>query len=322
MTLRIGDTSVARPLVGLAILLLATGAAWGNPAPMKLLMVHVQPAGGEFCHGMPIQSCDQIVYDTPLTGTLDFDLILHWTAWDDPPDCDGLSVTVRWPDDWGFASVEVCGNHGGSFEPLDHGGIVRLPTLQGVPLGTNQCGIARITLDAVSAGRFEITEGSYDSGCMEGSCGASVGRVCGTCLSVDPCTHHGREMPQMDPEEIELQAAAGDSTIGSIVFHSNCDCYVPDISVTTDEPWMNLDVVMTHEIEDYGPKSAITVTAHAEGLAPGVHEGWIEGRRPDCSTCARVLFTVIEEDPPAAQPETWGSLKNRFRESTSGSVRP
>jgi hypothetical protein len=313
MTLRIGRMSVARPLVGLAILLLATGAAWGNPVPLVLLMTHVQPAGGAFCDRMPIQSCDQIVQDTALRGTLDFDLILHWLPYDDPPDCDDLSVMVRWPDDWGFVRAEVCGNLGSSFQPLVHGGIVRLPTLQGVPLGTDQLGIARFTLDAFSFGRFEITEGSPESGCMDWWLGASVGRVCGTCHPYDPCTHDGYEMPQMDPEQVELQAGTGEDANGSLVFHSNCDCYTPDISVTTDDPWMSLDVEMTHGAEDYGPRSAITVTAHAEGLDPGVYEGWVEGRRPDCSICARVLFTVIEQDPPAVEPESWGSVKNRFR---------
>jgi hypothetical protein len=41
--------------------------------------------------------------------------------------------------------------------------------------------------------------------------------------------------------------------------------------------------------------------------------GSVEVHAPGCYECVRVILTVTEEDPPAAQLETWGSVKSRFR---------
>jgi hypothetical protein len=313
---------VTAPLACLLPVVAAPRTVRGNPIPGRVLFTHVQPVGTSFCAGLPISSCAQIQQRTAAMGELEFDLFL-WQQESDPYlPCDSLLITVRWPASWFFVSDDVCGASSSTFTHGSGGGVLRVPSLEGSPPSLRR-GLLRVVLDVASPGWFEVLD---VAGCHPYTTSVRAGLECGNCAW--PCSRgsfglYGPYFPEPDPAELELRAEAGQVATGHIDFRFEGEWPGETYEVVESEPWLTLDAQLEPpQYPGRGYKYSVAVSADAGSLAPGTREGWVEARRDLCSECAHVVFTVTNYTPPAAQPETWGSLKNRFREQVPTSGRP
>jgi hypothetical protein len=259
---------------------------------------------------MPFGSCEDVRQSTELTGLLEFDLILDGfpAMW-----CEER-IAVHWPSDWEFVSADVCGTElGGYFQPMGSGGRIWLPyDADGIPWGEDVMGLAKLVLNVTSPGWFEITEATNCGWIV--SPGARAGSTCGDCVVIRPCTREdlGRPVPSL--EMLELQTEAGSPASGQFRARNVRIHDYGSLSFVASETWMTLDVQT--EGDPGSLDYLVTVNTSADLTAPGVYGGTVEVRAPACHECVQVVLTVTDEGHPAAQPETWGSVKNRYREGS------
>lgn len=304
--------TVAGLIGGFAIVFGGISAAWANPIPPDIYFIHVQALESVFCYQPPIDSCDEFVESTRLTGPLEFDLFrAPGGSWY----CSHFDIIVTWPADWLFVGVDVCGDPDNSFTREGNTGILHVNSLEH-PSGPWLQSMAQVALVVTSPGSFGITN---IVGCDAVAwTPVHAGRECGECAW--PCTWgpfgvylRGFPFPYLDPAELEFQTEVGRTASDEIDVEVEYLQPGESVSFVPTEDWMSLDVEALppgHDLPDY----RVSVTADAESLDPGVYEGWIEVQRVRCSECARVTFTVLPKT--AAEPETWGSVKNRYREGS------
>jgi hypothetical protein len=303
--------------VSLLLAVCSPQTARGNPVYYPVLFAHVQPLGAGFCDGLPVSSCAQITQRTATMGWLEFDLIMDGYDYLSLDRSD-ISITVAWPEAWGFLGVDVCGTPPGSFQRVGAGGVIRLSGYDGLPTAGRMTGLARIGLNVTTPGSFEIlaAEGYWSS-----QYGAWAGPTCGDCVEIAPCDHHYLSRPTADLDILELRAPPDSTAAGTFLVHSTQADGHGTLSFIASEPWITVDAelaVLPQSPQVY----EVTVSAGGGHRDPGVYEGWVEMRSDDCHACLPVILTVRDHTPPAAQPESWGSLKNRFREPTPNSIKP
>jgi len=294
-------------LVGILAVIGGGNTARANPGTENYVLTHVQPIGDTLCGWMPFWYCTGLRQSTPLLGPLEFDLITNSPYAFCAPG--GVALGVDWPADWVFLSADVCGPGPTSFEPAEHGGIVRLPDFGGLAWSQGGLGVAKIVLDVTSPGWFEVA-GVSDCEWIVLP-GARAGSNCGDCVVIDACTHQDLGRPAADPDTLELQAGAGSPASGLFEARNVRTNDNGSLSFVASENWMALDV---QTIGDPGSTSyRVTVNTSPGLLGPAVYEGSVEVHAPSCYERVRVILTVTDDNPPAAIPETWGSVKSRFR---------
>jgi len=293
--------------VGILAVIGGGNTARANPGTENYVLTHVQPIGDTLCGWMPFWYCTGLRQSTPLLGPLEFDLITNSPYAFCAPG--GVALGVDWPADWVFLSADVCGPGPTSFEPAEHGGIVRLPDFGGLAWSQGGLGVAKIVLDVTSPGWFEVA-GVSDCEWIVLP-GARAGSNCGDCVVIDACTHQDLGRPAADPDTLELQAGAGSPASGLFEARNVRTNDNGSLSFVASENWMALDV---QTIGDPGSTSyRVTVNTSPGLLGPAVYEGSVEVHAPSCYERVRVILTVTDDNPPAAIPETWGSVKSRFR---------
>jgi hypothetical protein len=288
-------------------------AALANPGPSGLVFTHIHAGEGGFCSALPVSTCEDLVQVSDATGILCFDMILPWW-WDDFEWLYGavtnLEFTVQWPAEWQFVQASACGSGAVGVIHRGNGATFWIENLEGAPVNGQLLGLGRLVLNVTSEGSTSCPDWPYPEGI------AWVGgRIseCGNCMEAI-CTDWEPIRPALPSPVLEL--AAGDSGMASGQFHVDCEGMEGGGSPTafafdTTEPWITLQAVSVGS--SYHPEYDVTVTANAQALSPGVHEAWVEVQVPYCYECERIVFTVPETDPPATIPETWGSLKSKFR---------
>jgi hypothetical protein len=284
-------------------------AALANPSPSGIVYTHIHAGGGDFCSALPVSTCQEIVQVTDATGVLNFDMILPcW--WLGEWLCEGSSIvfTVKWPAAWQFVDASVCGS-GASVVQVDNGATFSIGSMDGAPASGLLVGLGRLVLNVTSEGSTWFTHISSP----DFSCDWVGGRIsgCGNCMR-SRCGDWEPMRPVLPAPVLEL--AAGDSGRAVGQFHVDSAGFEDgdlEYTFSASEPWITLAPVSVGQ--SYYPEYDVTVTADALALAPGVHEAWIEVHAPYCYECEWIIVTVPETDPPAADEETWGSLKTRFR---------
>jgi hypothetical protein len=288
--------------------------ASANPVPFGFVLVHVHDDTGDPCSAVPVSSCAEIVQTTDRTGTLAFDFLVE-PYYADLPTLYSMShnfqFTITWPADWQFASGSACGSGGVGVVQHDSQATFSIGDLHGAPLiddgSESLVELGRLVLNVTSEGRVRRLSDNWWFGpaWSEGRAGI----VCGNCVP-DYCTIYEAYRPVFEPPLLELTAGADGMATGN--FYVNSDGYngASQYDFECSAPWISLDVVPTGQGE---PEYDVTVHADGHGLGVGVHEASIEVRAPYCQECERVLFTVNDSIPSPARPESWGSLKSRFR---------
>ena len=281
--------------------------ALANPGPMGIVFTYVHAGGGDFCGVLPVSTCQQIVQVTDATGVLDFDMILPcW--WIGEWVCDATSIvfTVKWPAAWQFVDASVCGS-GASVVQVDNSATFSIGNLDGAPASGSLIGLGRLVLNATSEGSTWFSQLYCPSIDLDWVGGRISG--CGNCMRAR-CDDWEPTRPALPSPVLEL--AADDSGMASGQFHvdsAGSEGYHLAYTFTTTAPWITLTPVSVGQ--SYYPEYDVTVTANAQALEPGAHEAWVEVHARWCYECEKVVFIV--PNPPAAIPETWGSLKTKFR---------
>jgi hypothetical protein len=288
-------------------------AALANPMPNYLAYTHIQTEVGDFCGALPVTACEDVVQVTDATGVLSFSVILRW--WDDirwlyVPETDA-EFTIQWPAEWQFVDASACGSGAVSVVHDGNQATFSIEHLESAPMSGQRVGLCRLVLDVTSEGSisspdWHAPEGTYLIGGRISECGTCVEAICG----------HWQPVRPVLPSPL-LELAADDGGMASGQFHVNSDGYEDGAPVEytfiTSAPWIALEPVSVGNPEFPEPEYDVTVTADVEALEPGVHKAWIEVHGPCCYECQRIVFTVPETDPPAVVPESWGSLKTKFR---------
>jgi hypothetical protein len=283
-----------------------------NPVPNHVAYTHIHPGTGDFCSALPVTTCEEIVQVTDATGVLSFDVILRWwdaLEWLYWPETDAM-FTIQWPAEWQFVDASACGSGAVSVVHEGNRATFSIEHLESAPMSGELVGLCRLVLDVTSEGSISgpdwyTPEGTYLNGGRISTCGDCVYAICDGLSPVHPAL----------PSPV-LELAADSSGTASGQFHVSSDGPEDsgDIEYTfsTTAPWITLEADLLGDPGGW-PEYDVTVTADAQTLGPGVHETWIEVRSATCYECQRIVFTVPETDPPAADEETWGSLKARFR---------
>lgn len=292
-------------LLGAGMAICAWCPASANPSMETFILTHVQPLEDTLCGWMPFWYCTGLRESTALMGPLEFDLISR------SPElyCDELTLAVSWPADWVLVSAEVCGPGPASFEPAESGGVIRMPDLEGLAWSPGGFGMAKLVLNVTSPGWFEVTKSTDCEWIL--SSGARAGSSCGDCVILDPCTHEDLGRPVADLETLELQAGAGSPASGQFRARNVRVSDYGSLSFVASENWMTLDVQT--EGDPGSVDYVVTVNTSPDLTNPGVYGGTVEVHAPACHECVQVVLTVTDEGHPAAQPETWGSVKSRYR---------
>jgi hypothetical protein len=297
----------------LAVPLLPGGWVPANPAPSCMVFTHVHDAGAELCAGLPVATCEEITPITSRTGTLAFDFILDWRYGSGEllERNANLVFRIGWSSAWQFDSAQVCGSGVKGFEHDGDTAIFWIESLEGAPIVGDLAGLARLVLTVPCQGSLRCI--SYD-GFEEYPewPGARAGVACGSCPYPD-CSYRFPMVPAPDPLQLELTANENGYAFGQFhVYAWGWDLEPPVGGFAFSETVAWLRAETTSLGDPFRPEYDVIVTAEAGGLEPGVHEGWIEVQAPWCSECEKIVFTVPAA-PPAAQGESWGRLKARFR---------
>jgi hypothetical protein len=306
-----GRRTAALMLAACALACIGSGAR-ANPAPTAIVYTHIHGGQSVFCNTLPVSACEEIVQVVDATGVLNFDMILAWGgdldflyAW-----ATNLEFTVRWPEEWQFVDASACGSGALGVVHEGNGATFIIESLEGAPVNGQVLGLGRLVLNVTSEGSTSCPDwpghaGTVWIGGRISECGDCMEAICG--VDWEPVR------PALPSPLLEL--AAGDSGMAVEQFHVDSDGLEHGTPISyafsATVPWITLETALSGD-PTY-PDYDVTVTADARTLEPGVHEAWIEVQSETCYECEKIVFTVPETDPPAADPETWGSMKTKFR---------
>lgn len=276
--------------------------ALANPVFSGNFLTHVQPVEPDFCNTNPIEDPEAVIFTTPLTGELEFDLFLYHII-EVTGLVDSAQVRFEWPAAWSFVAAEICLGTG-QVLPIGNTCELLIDTGGGAP---EFCLLARIVVDAPSAGELEmIGAGMHSQWGWEPVylAGARAGMLCSDCPTGAWFQHWC--MPMMNAHLLELTAHQGGEVQEAVhVFLDDLNPCDP-LTFEPTEPWLTL------EIENIQLASwDIVVTADATGLSPGLYQGFVEIISQECTECVEVLFTVTANTP--VHPASWGRIKSVFR---------
>jgi hypothetical protein len=298
--------------VAAILCLSATAVVWANLVPTGLGLIHVHaPSGGEPCDSFPIDSCDEMVQVSDLTGTLAFDVIIwSWGWYEDIVEWliesySGQRLTFEWPSDWQFISGEVCGSGDNRVSQVGNQATFSIAAMPGAPRSGSMFLVGRIVLNATSEGSLRCIDDTWNQ--VEWAAGRA-GVECGTCIA-HACERYRITRPVLDQRFLELTADESGAATGEFHVGSAGHDYEGGFVIEAADPWLVLDIAETGT--RWSPAYDVTFHADASGLAVGTHDAWIEVIGPACYECVRVLFTV--PTPVPAQRLTWGAIKARFR---------
>jgi hypothetical protein len=287
-------------------------AALANPGPMGIVYTHIHAGGGDFCSALPVSTCEEFVQVTDATGILNFDMILPcW--WDDFEWLYGavtnLEFTIQWPAEWQFVDASACGSGAVSVVHEGNGARFSIENLEGAPVNGQLLGLGRVVLNVTSEGSTSCPDWPHPE-----SISWVEGRIsgCGNCVH-GVCGDYSPVRPALPSPVLDLTADSSGTASGVFRVESDGSEHGNPLEYTfsSTAPWITIEPISIDD-PDY-PRYDVTVTADDGTLEPGVHETWIEVQSATCYECERIIFTVPETDPPAADEETWGSLKTRFR---------
>jgi hypothetical protein len=303
---------------GMAALLVAACAlacigsvARANPAPTAIVYTHIHGGLSDFCNTLPVPACEEIVQVVDATGILNFDMILPWPhefewlyGW-----ATNLEFTVQWPAEWQFVDASACGSGVTDVVHEGNSATFSIENLEGAPVNGDVLGIGRLVLNVTSEGATSCPDWPWPMGIdwIGGRISA-----CGNCLAAD-CAHWEPIRPVLPSPLLELAADCGGTASGQFhVGSSGLEHGSPpnEYAFSTSVPWITLDLVSIGT--PWFPEYDVTVTADAQTLEPGVYETWVEVQGQYCYECERIVFTVPEHPSPAV-PDSWGSLKTKFR---------
>lgn len=313
----------ARVLTALVLLLgsffFGAPPATANILPEAVMLIHVQPAPPErdSC-ATTITSCDQIVRTTSAEGLVEFLIFFYPVAHQDYHfPISHLTTNLVWPDTWSFVRWSACGGAEGSLqsEGTSHALSLAWPACPRISGTIFQ--VASVVLNVTGPGKLTLDpfmvpvwldcppDGFY---AQASSAFAAAGMECGyshsTCEHGDGCT------PVFNPEELALSARVGEIAEGQAPFaaYSSSGPICP-LTAIPDTSWVRASVV-----QDNGFNSHLVVTADATGLSEGVHHAWIEVKSYAAARCLRVDFTVTPRDPDPVISQSWGRIKDRYRQ--------
>jgi hypothetical protein len=286
-------------------------AALANPGPEGVVYAHIHGGAGDFCSAVPVATCEEIVQVADATGVLSFDLILSWgSELEYLYTVTNAEFTIQWPPEWQFVDASVCGLGATSVVQEGDAASFSIENLEGCPVNGQLVGLGRLVLNVTSEGSLWCQDYNFP----EVGIGWSGGRIsaCGNCVH-GVCGDYSPVRPALPSPVLDLTADSSGTASGVFRVESDGSEHGNPLEYTfsSTAPWITIEPISIDD-PDY-PRYDVTVTADDGTLEPGVHETWIEVQSATCYECERIIFTVPETDPPAADEETWGSLKTRFR---------
>jgi len=287
------------------------------PTVQEGFFFHVQPVSADFCDQQTIWECSQIRQSTPDTGTLEFDLFVYSKRDDPQMSINGLSLPLEWTESWHLINWECCSGGQGQLDP--QGQLVQLtiewperPALQGRLFLA-----ARFIMDAPDGGWFGVS-GMSDGPQLRFTCSkgdleiwwvlpgwAEAGVECGQCYV--PCDLLLPCRSELTPDRVDLRIMCGATATAQIRSRTGARCQ-PAFASTAD--WLTLEVSES-VLGEEGLNHELTLRADAGNLAAGSYVAWIRSG-DDCTTCARVVLTVIPQVPVEAH-RSWGQVKEFYR---------
>lgn len=301
---------MATTLVAACALACAGNSVQANPGPFGVVYTHIHAGGGDFCSALQVATCQEFVQVTDANGIHNFDMILPcW--WDDfewlYEAVTNLEFTIQWPAEWQFVDASACGSGAVSVVHEGNGARFSIENLEGAPVNGQLLGLGRVVLNVTSEGSTSCPDWPHPESIswVEGRISGCGNCVHGVCDDWDPVR------PVLPWPVLELTADRGGRASRLFFVDSDGSEHGPnEFTFSTTAPWITLKT--TSIGGPYSPEYDVTVSADAQTLEPGVHEAWVEVQSATCYECEKIVFNVPEQYTPAV-PQTWGSLKTRFR---------